>query len=261
MAVNAARQIFDDLLNIEVNVISAPGMTGRKMPEPHQALLDVVTHYDTFLCRSGLRIDQQWHARGRPRVRVHAIAAPPKPRQNTDAEGMLEVPLRTEPVALVVTVDTFDELGERARETEAVQRHLRQSEPRPDDSDAVILRRIFRNCDQLKAILERREVAAALDGGIGRDAPPEFTLPLTPAELITVRKVWEVGVEQILMQTVAQLDGDMVTRVDLASLAASKGLVQQLHRSALDTALTHWQFMFQTLAQLTGRAFQSFLGR
>lgn len=261
LAANAARQIFDDLLNIEVNVISAPGMTGRKMPEAHQALLDVITHYDTFLCRVGQGIDEQWNDRGRPRVPVHLIAEEPKPHQNTEADGTLVVALRTDPIPEVVNVATFDELRERACEAEAVHRYMRKSVPQLDDGDAVILRRIFRNCDQIKNILKRDEVARELNGGIRRDAPPEFSLPLTSAEVITIRKVWEVGVEQILMQTVAQLDGDIVTRFDLARSAASKGLVQQLHQTTLDTALTHWQFMFQTLAQLTSKAFQSFLAR
>lgn len=261
MAANAARQIFDDLLNIEVNVISAPGMTGRKMPEAHQALLDVVTHYDTFLCRVGREIDKQWQDRDRPKVPVHVIAKEPNPHQRTDADGMLAVPLRTVPVPVVVNVATFDELRERAREAEAVHRFMQDSVSRLHEGDAVILRRIFRNCDQIKSILKRDAVARELNGGIQRDAPPEFSLPFTPAEMITIRKVWEVGVEQILMQTVAQLDGDIVTRVDLARAAASKGLVQQLHQSTLEMALTHWQFMFQTLAQLTSKAFQSFLAR
>ena len=30
---DAARRLFDDLLNIEVSIILKPGMTARKMPE------------------------------------------------------------------------------------------------------------------------------------------------------------------------------------------------------------------------------------
>jgi hypothetical protein len=266
LAANAARRIFDDLLNIEVNVISAPGMTGRKMPEAHQALLDVITHYDTFLCRVGREIDNHWKDRDRPKVPVRVIVEDPKPHQpklhqNTAADGTLAVALRTDPVPAVVNVETFDELRERAREAEAVHRYMRESVPQLDDGDAVILRRILRNCDQIKNILKGDEIAREMKGGIRRDAPPDFSLPLTSAEMITIRKVWEVGVEQILMQTVAQLDGDIVTRVDLACAAASKGPVQQLHRSTLEMALTHWHFLFQTLAQLTSKAFQSFLAR
>ncbi|GAA4463934.1 hypothetical protein GCM10023170_070950 [Phytohabitans houttuyneae] len=263
VATKAARQIFDDLLNIEVNVISTAGMTGRKMPDAHQALLDIITHYNTFLCRVGPEIDGHWLRQGRPEVLVHTNvnANEPNASRRTNAGGMLAVELRTDPVPLVVSVATFDELRERAREAEAVHRHLRKSMPQLDDGNAVILRRIFRNCDQIKNILRRDAVARAVEGGVERDASPEFSLPLTADELITVRKVWEVGIEQILMQTVAQLDGDIVTRVDMAHAVASRDQVQHLHQGTLQIALAHWQFMFQTLAQMTSSAFRSFLAR
>ena len=45
----AARNIFDDLLTLEVNVVLKPGMTARKLPEPVQALLDVMGDYDNWL--------------------------------------------------------------------------------------------------------------------------------------------------------------------------------------------------------------------
>src|ERR1700741_3007688 len=53
----AAERIFDDLLDLEINVIVKPGMTARKMPETAHALLDLVGDYNVFLCRSAGRIN------------------------------------------------------------------------------------------------------------------------------------------------------------------------------------------------------------
>ena len=56
----AARNIFDDLLTLEVNVVLKPGMTARKLPEPVQALLDVMGDYDNWLAVFAGRINPAW---------------------------------------------------------------------------------------------------------------------------------------------------------------------------------------------------------
>ena len=117
------------------------------------------------------------------------------------------------------------------------------SENTPGSTRSVILRRIWRNCAELAKILET----------------PIDTI--SPEDLLTVRKVWEVGTEVIVMQTVIQLDGDIVTRIDRAHVGSSHAPVQQVHKTALEAAMGHWQFLFETLAKLTSDTFRSFFAR
>ena len=56
----AAKNIFDDLLTLEVNVVLKPGMTARKLPEPVQALLDVMGDYDNWLAVFAARLNPVW---------------------------------------------------------------------------------------------------------------------------------------------------------------------------------------------------------
>ena len=190
-----ARQIFEDVLNIEINIILKPGMTGRKMPESHFALLDVIGEYNRFL----------------------------------GGEGVDEV----------VTADTFRVLAERANSAGV---------------DAVICRRIARNCDAIERILRRKEVADAVGDGIRDDAGPSVHLPLEMDEVLVVRKVWEVGVESIVMQTVAQLDGDIVTRLDPDRVSTTESPVHTVHRAAVETAFQYWRFLIKTVVEIGGRA-------
>ncbi len=266
---DAAQRIVDDLLNLEIDVIIKPGMTARKMPEPPHALLDVIGAYDTFLCQVGNRLNPVWESLGRPPVQVRPSVESAKPqsrnRQTDPATGRLTKPLRTESVPDVVSEDVFDNLRERAVEAEAVYRRLVVIDDRkrvPEDETGVILTRIFRNCDQIKAILTRREVSAVLDGGIGRDDAGTIVLPLESSEIVALRKIWEIGTETVVMQTVAQLDGDIVTRVQRGREAAVYKPLHDLHQEAVASALEHWRFLAQTVATFLSTVLRGFfLGR
>jgi hypothetical protein len=120
-----------------------------------------------------------------------------------------------------------------------------------DESDIVVLKRVYRNCDQIKEILKREPIAKAISSSapIDRDASRTVTLSLTSDELLIVRKVWELGVETVEMQTVAQLDGDIVTRIRRARVASTNATLHLLHREAVESALGHWQSLFQTVVQ------------
>jgi hypothetical protein len=259
-AFSAAEQIFDDLLTLEINVIIKPGMTARKMPNPAHALLDVIAGYDEFLCRFAAEHNLKWDAAGRPEVVVRApdpqVVAAGAP---AGADGKLADLLREKPLTTGVQVGTFDDLREAAVEAEAMFRTLVIGGWVVDDGQGVILKRIYRNCDQLKGILAKKKLPAA---GITRDTPDAGSaLSLSPHEVIAVRKIWEVGTEVVLMQTVASLDGDVVTRVQQARVGAANKPLHDLHRESVTAALAHWQFLVQTVTQFVASNASRFLGR
>jgi hypothetical protein len=262
-----AQRIVDDLLNLEIDVIIKPGMTARKMPEPAQALLDVIGMYDTYLCQAGNDLNPKWEESGGVAIRVRPSPERPpaagaqSPNRKASPDGMLEYGLRTTSVSDVVSEDTFDALRERAVEAEAVYRHLVGSNAMPEDERGVILTRIYRNCDQIKEMLRRPEVQAVTAKGIDRDSSRVEVLPLTSDEVVTVRKVWEIGVETVVMQTVVQLDGDIITRVQRGWEAGANKSVHDLHQEAVGNALRHWQFLAQTVAQFLTSALRDFFLR
>jgi len=196
------KEIFDDLHNIEINIIFRSGMTGRKFPDIGKALDEIAVGYEMFLGEKS------------------SLKEPVKDR----------------------TKESFDKLREAA-EIDPDFEASEAPESTPGSARAVILRRIWRNCWELSRILNQ---------------PGN---KLAPDDLLAVRKIWEVGTEVIVMQTVVQLDGDIVTRIDRAHVGSSNAPVQQLHKAALETAMRHWQFLFETLATLATDTFKSFLGQ
>lgn len=70
-----------------------------------------------------------------------------------------------------------------------------------------------------------------------------------------VRKAWELGTGTIVAQTVVQLDGDAVSRVDREMLLADdRTALRTLHAEAVRGALEHWQLLVDLLVELVRTA-------
>ncbi|MDO6416134.1 hypothetical protein Q4F19_17240 [Sphingomonas sp. BIUV-7] len=116
--------------------------------------------------------------------------------------------------------------------------------------DRAIFHRIRRNCDQLKAIF---------DGGpaeITRHSPDEV---VRSAELVPLRKAWDIGTEVILMQTVIQIDGDVVSRFQSGLEGGERAQLQTLHASAVDISFKYWGWLVDALSKIAGQAVSSLL--
>lgn len=266
MTRDTGRRIFEDLLTLEISVVIKPGMTARKMPEPPHALLDIIGDYDGYLCRMAGVLDGRWEERGQPEIQVRPPSTDTgQPRGNrlTDPDGKLRqvagAPfLPVDSINDSVDVDTFDKLRERAVAVEAVYKYAVNHGWIEDDGSGVILKRIYRNCDQIKDILKRRSI---LQDGFQRDTKVVPDLKLLQDETLTVRKVWEIGIEAIVMQSSAQLDGDIITKIQEARQATLSQPVHDLHREAMESSLRHWEFLIQTAIQFMSSAVQSFFLR
>jgi hypothetical protein len=82
----------------------------------------------------------------------------------------------------------------------------------------------------------------------------QLSLLMKQSELVMVRKIWEVGTEVIAMQTVIQVDGDVITRLNpnyLEEKVYEK--LSDYHNDGVNMALSYW-------ANLVGIA-QALLGR
>lgn len=107
--------------------------------------------------------------------------------------------------------------GRDAALGEAMARALALGGQHPDPGVAPVLRRIRGTVDQLGATkgAERMRIA---------------------------RKAWELGTDRIVAQTVVQVDGDVVQRVDPSIFDAPA--IRDLHRGAVAGAIGQWQELF-----------------
>ena len=223
MATDTINRLFDDLLNLEVNLILKAEMTARKMPLTGEAFHDVANQYCRYLTTAAQRLGT-------------SVATDAVPDERVDAGVFTGLS------------DDALELRQRNSELPPVE------EPGDPDAMDVVLKRIQRNSEQLAGIMLRHELRLTKDE-FGTWTAVELD---RKEDLLILRKAWEVGVESVVMQTVAQVDGDIVTRIQPSFAGpADNGLVA-VHMNMVATSLEHWRFLFATLATFTLEVFKRF---
>ena len=65
--------------------------------------------------------------------------------------------------------------------------------------------------------------------------------PVRSDELVLIRKAWEIGVEEIALQTIVQLDGDVVTRVPPRYACGGNETLHALHNQGVSASLAVWK--------------------
>lgn len=218
------KDITQDLLNLEVNTIIKANMTGRKMPKPRHALIDIAKNYTLKLTELGL------------------------PVQETDVgPGSLEA---------------FHLIREKAKEgILAIQKRAAKKHQEDDEVNLIMLFRIKKMSDQIKGIFKGLEnkKAEGWDNNIFReDIDDASPLPLTTNDLVMIRKIWEVGLEEIAMQTIIQLDGDVLTRIQTKYANEESAILHQLHNQSLSTSLRFWGELIGIVKQFFGSLAKSF---
>ena len=235
-----------DLFNIETNTILKEGMTARKMPALPHALLDIVETYSDYLINEiGLDRRALWGLP--PAGRETWVPVYARPGGRWEADGGW---------------DSFDRM--RWAAVAALGHPGAWDVPSRGAERRVTLARNWCNCDQLKGIiagLAQRHEWAPLLGRTRKDVVEAITdragraehLPTAPAEyLITVRKAWDIGVELVVMQTVVQIDGDILTRIQQSLPENERESLLKVHERMVDTGARHWQTMSEMLARLVG---------
>jgi hypothetical protein len=71
-----------------------------------------------------------------------------------------------------------------------------------------------------------------------------------PDELVQLRKVWEVGTERVVMQTVLWLDGDAVQRIHPDYLGKEHEQLLAVHSANVNAALGYWKSLGDLLVSL-----------
>jgi hypothetical protein len=252
------QKIARDLLCIEVNTILKPMMTGRKMPEPHHALIDIAEWYET-------------------KVNVYLE----KPYELTDRDDL-------------PYYKRFDSIRDAANDT------LKKGHEGMTEEDKVMLLRIKRMSDQIKSIFEglaqregkkpddyffsrkKDDKEGTPETAVGTSAPPKPECGLTsffrrifwrykdtavPSfnfitdDLVLIRKIWELGVETIVMQTVVQLDGDVVTRLRPDCANDQCKALHAIHNQTVATSVQFWSQLIGTLADFFKDIIKNLLGR
>jgi hypothetical protein len=230
--VDKLKQIAESLFALEVNTILKANMTASKMSSRAHALLDIVSDYDTTLS---------------------ALGAGP---------GM-ERPLKA-------SVEAFKALrfraNKRSKELQALREQgawasLSAEGLAGKQADLVMLCRICDNSDHLKEILTKLEARDKEPFECTRDNAMTVKTNLLPEEVVALRKCWELGTEQVVMQTVIHIDGDVISRIHPLYLDPKHHAALEIHASSVATSVRFWARLIKLVGSFTGSIAEIFLGR
>ncbi len=209
-----------DLTSIEVTTLVTEKITGESMGDPQQAVTRLRSLYASKL--GGI--------------------ADTYGGQGDASKGVLRTPAQK---AAASEPMTFKAQGRMA--DKLVEQH---SDLAADDLGH--LARIRAHSDHLEGLSAKLGVGEAPAQSYSSAAAPSAATPsageprLSPTEMVKLRKMWELGIEPIAMQTVIQMGGDMITRIHPDVVGGAHPLLLDLHRTGIETATGIWRTLVDT---------------
>jgi hypothetical protein len=275
----AARPVVDelgalgrDLLTLEINTILKDTMTAEPTPPWPHAVLSLLREYTGFLA------DQGWPVMRYISCEPSAWAVlPEREAQPRPWQVLGDGPAELDRNVLRLDLGSVDRVRWAARGCSLALQRL------PDRTRQVVIAdRIIGNCDELKGILRRAgqtlptadfdwlpaltSTEEALKKGMARVGPDRAELIsllgdagrakrilMAPdvRDTAMLRKMWEIGTEEVVAQTVIHLDGDVVTRFRRGLDGLGQGApVMEAHRMGVDVALSSWRHLVDTALRL-----------
>jgi hypothetical protein len=227
------------LLNIEVNTIIRENMTAEPMPPLPHALLDIAGDYARELCAQG--------------VNLPVYFTPPLADPTTIVLSWLDNPGSVSD-SLTVSADTFDRLRWAAKNASSGQG---REAARITSQKRVLLDRIVNNSDEIKEMFKRLgpgmqpflgKTRAELVGmRIDRSG---YTIPVD--DLIELQKMWDIGVEEIVAQTIVHVTGNVTMRVQSALGRPGSETLFAIHRNSTDVSIACWHYLLDIIREIAG---------
>lgn len=214
-------EIAQDLFNLEINTIIDENITGTKMPGPRHALIDIAKAYVAALILQGFDCNLS----------------------------------EKEPPGCYAS---FKKIGGLVHSYLAQLAQTASTAPLDDDAKSrlAVLDRINTKCAQLAAMMLewQKRGLPDWDNVLDRDGVADAeTLKLSPKELVLIRKTWELGTAQVAMQTVVQLDGDVVTRIHPRFAQAGWSGLHRVHHKGVNVSLAMWRELIGILESLISK--------
>lgn len=230
------REVVRNLFTIEVSTIVSDGMTARKMPPVPIALLDIVGKYYWFL---------------------KTLEHTPAGRSTAEVLAGLDMGQRTNAAA------SFGLLREIAGQYLSAYHG-------PDSGFTSqqhgILQRIYRQSMVLENTVERLAADNPERDVFGKGRAELMgmysactAVTVRPEDLAYVRKAWETGTDEVVMQSTMQLDGDVITRLHRDYMSGDAEFLQQTHMRATRLAVETWSTTARFVADLVKGAFSALL--
>lgn len=209
-------KIASDLINLEVNTIIKSNILGTKMPDSRHALLDIAKDYQFKLMEFRFPVSNG---------DIHQIEL----EDLTGGESTFKKICAAADRGIKSLSDGQSGSTQKAERA----------------ADVWMLNRI-------------KDMSGQIAGTVFKQSDNEYTrdqlnerqpepMKLSPENLVLIRKAWEMGTEEIAMQTVIQLDGDVVTRVQPKYAENTSASIHEIHRENVRISVQFWNELVQVV--------------
>ena len=275
------KDIATDLLNIEVNTILDNHITAQKMPNPRHALIDIGREYYTALMELVSTADESDAEDVRKleeleekniygsftafdtyrtlakRLIKEREKYPKNEPENKDGliQSLLSILPRIKDNSDLLK-GMFSALCSRDQHLNPELGNQCRAVAEEDLSPNTLVEVSFKIDEEHTRSLTNAYSRSDLTNNI--DIPP---LPLNENEVVLVRKLWEVGTAVVVMQTIVQVDGDVISRVS-ANILKDKTYpkLKEYHQTGINIALDHWVDLVEVAKELVVAAARGLSG-
>jgi hypothetical protein len=223
------KTVLERLCSLEINTIVKDNMTGQKMPAPERALLELAEHYDCKLAEHG-----------RSRLPGSPVTGGP-----VEFEGLR---VRAADVIDHWAADVIDHWA-----ADVIRRW--SSDPALSDDRCGELMLLYRIRDTSEQLTRIFEAAARRGNPVGDHASADIAahpVELTADEIVVLHKAWDLDLEQIALQTVIHLDGDVMHRVSPRCANGAAAPLLSAHDAALRTSISYWKTLVEIVGDFVG---------
>jgi hypothetical protein len=77
-----------------------------------------------------------------------------------------------------------------------------------------------------------------------------------PDELVQLRKIWEIGTETVVMQTVLWIDGDATHRIHPGFADPAHQQLLAIHSASVSMSLTYWKTLGDLIINVLSSAWE-----
>lgn len=278
------RTLAGDLLNLEVNTIIKENTSSAKMPNSRRvALLKIAEQYRSYIIEHGLAQKapgQGYEPEGTDNTRYFrwrfggeysfielssiAKSARKDLKRAIDRAKTLEQQKKLEKASQML--DRIVEKSSNIIGLFKMRRKSFEAEIDAEDGNGIYIAK-----PDLQHIESDYQPFPSQMDSVGwnndisiQDINKVEDIDLTPDHITMIRKVWEIGMEQVLLQTTVQIDGDVtsvISREFLQMPDRTKDMVMKVHEDSIQSSTRIWKMLFETIGRLAGKGFNKIFER
>jgi hypothetical protein len=220
-------KLLEDLTTLEINTIIKPGMTAAQPPDSVEELLQ--------------RLVEMYQLRMALILKANNLSNDFKLKESNSVKGL------------------HDQLN-------AFQDHIKKKDIWLIDTDFIRVLRMQAFCHYIETksksksldesiTLKTYGIPATTAYEVKLNKLETFRLVMSTRDRVKLQKIYDLGTENIVMQTRFSISGDVVTRIEEGFSLAPKQVILDIHNRHTDLSVNYWKSLVEIVKDIVSGIF------